>query len=140
MSTTWTPQPREWTVAIYMVTDGPSGSRALDEVAENELADIIHAAIPQDAGVPLKDIHIAVQLDFSDQNGILRLVVDGDVQKIPETDATAPATLNDFFRWVADECPAKHYAVNFSGAQLRPGRTVRRYSDRDERPEPPHTA
>jgi hypothetical protein len=37
-----------------------------------------------------------VQLDFSDENGILRLVADGDVEKLKEENAADPETLKSF--------------------------------------------
>ena len=74
MTTTHKREPKEWTVAIYMVADGPSGNRGLDEIASGELARIIRAADP-DSGQqpsvpkPLDKIHVAVQVDLSDQEG-----------------------------------------------------------------------
>jgi hypothetical protein len=38
------PQTRDWTVAIYMVADGPTADQALDAVAAQELDMIVHAA------------------------------------------------------------------------------------------------
>src|SRR5262245_38799807 len=46
---------RPWTVAIYMVADGPSGNAALDLVARKEL-DAIY-----DAARGLRNVHVAVQ-------------------------------------------------------------------------------
>jgi hypothetical protein len=46
MSTLTTPidsnSRKSWTVLIYMVADGPSGSQALDEIALREISSIIH--------------------------------------------------------------------------------------------------
>ena len=105
---------------MYMVADGPSGNQILDDIALSERSDIIHAAIPDSGKGPNKDIYVAVQLDLSDQNGILRLAVDGDVQRIPEGDAAATDTLESFFDFVQKQCPARHYAVLFWGHSSGP--------------------
>ena len=41
--------PRVWTVAIYMVADGPSGNAALDQIAMDELNRIYAAARRHDS-------------------------------------------------------------------------------------------
>jgi hypothetical protein len=105
---------REWTVAIYMVADGPSGSQSLDAIARAEL-DAIY-----DAARDLPNVHVAVQLDLSDQSGIVRFVVDGPFLKLPEQDATARTTLGCFFDWIGTTCPAERYAVIFWGHSSGP--------------------
>src|SRR5262249_13051675 len=37
---------KEWTVAIYMVADGPSGNAALDAIAARDILQILGAAAP----------------------------------------------------------------------------------------------
>ena len=125
MTTTHKREPKEWTVAIYMVADGPSGNRGLDEIASGELARIIRAADPDSGPKPLDKIHVAVQVDLSDQDGILRLAVDGTyddltISRIPEADATAADTLKGFFKWVATDFPALRYCVVFWGHSSGP--------------------
>src|SRR5262245_12725301 len=83
---------KEWTVAIYMVADGPSGSRSLDEVAARELRAIFDAAVPENGVQPLERIAVSVQVDLSDQDGIIRWTVGGQQDarsftKLPEGDA-----------------------------------------------------
>ncbi len=112
--------PREWALAIYMVADGPSGNPLLDSIALEELSDILAAAIPEAGKTPNNDIYVALQSDLSDKNGILRLAVDGDVERIREENAADPETLDKFFEFVRKECPARHYAVLFWGHSSGP--------------------
>src|SRR5262245_43575477 len=75
------PEAKRWTVAIYMAADGKSGSRDLDQVATRELAQIVQsAAVKSGAGQkPLAtDLHVAMQLDMHDVEGLVRLHVQDD--------------------------------------------------------------
>ena len=80
---------------------------------------------PDSGPKPLDKIHVAVQVDLSDQEGILRLAVDGTyddltISRIPEADATAADTLKGFFKWVAADFPALRYCVVFWGHSSGP--------------------
>lgn len=110
----FTPKTRRWTVAIYMVADGPSGNEALDKVALDELDDIYAAAKDH------SDLYVAVQVDLSDQNGLIRFAVGGALQRVAEADAAAEKTLEGFFKWMAETCPAEEYVIVFWGHSSGP--------------------
>jgi hypothetical protein len=118
---------RRWTVAIYMVADGPSGNEALDAVALDELDDIYAAAQNR------PNLHVAVQVDLSDQNGLIRFEVGGELHRIPEEDAAKEKTLEGFFNWVAESCPAEEYVIVFWGHSSGP---VGLFGDRASLQEP----
>ena len=114
------PEEKEWTVLIYMVSDGPSGSRALDDIAQRELVDIISGANTrnEEGKTPLDDIYVAVQMDLKDRAGTLRYVLNRrhvEFDDFPERSATDPLTVISYFKWVHNECPARHYLVVFWG-------------------------
>jgi hypothetical protein len=56
---------RPWTVLVYMVADHKGGGLPLDKFAEKELRSIIGAA-------SLTDMHVAVQVDFTERRGTFR--------------------------------------------------------------------
>ena len=107
---------KDWTVAIYMVADGPSGNRVLDQIAAEELLHIVRAANPQ----LLDKIHVAVQADLSDQNGVMRIALGRELEIIPEQNAAASSTLEEFLGWVVEQCPSKHFLVLFWGHSSGP--------------------
>src|SRR5262249_31409329 len=117
------PQPaevivKEWTVAIYMFADGPSGDRALDAVAQRELAGIINAANavnPASGRKAIEDINVVVQADLHGQNGLLRMVVGGDCEVVHEQNTATPKALNEFVEWAVKKARANHYLVLFWG-------------------------
>ena len=111
---------KDWTVAIYMVADGPSGNRVLDQIAAEELLHIVRAANPDDGSRPLDSIHVAVQADLSDQNGVLRFVLGRELEILPEQNAAASSTLEQFLGWVVEQCPSKHFLVLFWGHSSGP--------------------
>jgi hypothetical protein len=110
---------KRWTVAIYMVADGRSGSRDLDQVAIRELATIVEAAGPH-----IKDVNVAVQLDLHGVNGTLRMMVQGDNkahgQFLNERNAASPDTLHEFFKFVTDQSKSEHYLLLFWGHSSGP--------------------
>ena len=83
---------KSWTVAIYMVADGRSGSSDLDQVAIRELGSIVEAA-----GTQSNNVNVAVQLDLHGVEGTLRLLAgpDSKVQGrfSPESNAADADTL-----------------------------------------------
>src|SRR5262245_21679134 len=87
---------KDWTVAIYMVADGPSGSRALDQIAAEELLHIVRAADSDHEPKPLSRIHVAVQVDLSDQSGIIRYALGQRLEIIPEQNSATTSTLKEF--------------------------------------------
>ena len=128
MSTLTTPidsnSQKAWTVLIYMVADGPSGSQALDEIALREISSIIHGikARDLDGKGPLDHINVAVQVDLKGLKGTFRYVANPDAKgqwcqfdTLKESDATSPKTLLDYLGWVKDRCPADHYLIVFWG-------------------------
>jgi hypothetical protein len=54
---------KPWTVMIYMIADDPAGGALLDQQANRELDQIIHATLSTNS----KQLHVAVQLDFRSQ-------------------------------------------------------------------------
>ena len=120
---------KAWTVAIYMAADGRSGSKDLDQVAVRELTQIVQAACTEtesggETHCLAKNIHVAVQLDMHDVAGTLRFHVQEDGQVIgaalQEEDTATPEALGRFMKWVATDCPARHYLFLFWGHSSGP--------------------
>ena len=108
-----------WTVAIYMVADGRSGSSDLDQVAIRELTTIVEAA-----GTQLGKVNVAVQLDLHGVNGTLRMLVRDhnkvEGQFLDERNAASTDTLHEFFTWVTQRSKSEHYLVLFWGHSSGP--------------------
>ena len=120
---------KAWTVAIYMAADGRSGGKDLDQVAVRELTQIVQAACTETGSGGethrlAKNIHVAVQLDMHDVAGILRFYVQENGQVIgsahKEDDTATPEALERFMKWVATDCPARHYLFIFWGHSSGP--------------------
>src|SRR5215831_423943 len=75
------PKPsKQWTVAIYMVVDGPSGSPTLDRIAMSEVLSIINAANTANhhhAKVGGSGINVVTQVDLLEPKGLLQVTVSG---------------------------------------------------------------
>ena len=103
---------KPWTVMIYMIADDPAGGEQLDQLANQELDEIIHAKL----GLVDRDaIHVAVQVDFRSQPDVWRRIIGKGTWLQPESAAADPVTLDGFFDWVARYCPAYRYALIFWG-------------------------
>ncbi len=116
-----TPERKAWTILLYMVADGPSGNRALDDIALREIASVVHGVQSRDAHGhrPLDDIYVAVQVDLRSLDGTFRYIANEDepfkVEQLAETIATSPKTVIDYLSWVEASCPADHHLVVFWG-------------------------
>ena len=100
---------RSWTVMIYMVADDPAGGELLDQQANRELDQIVHAAMSADPD--RENINVAVQIDFRSQPDVWRRLIGNGAWAQPESSAADPATLYGFFDWVARKCPADRYLL-----------------------------
>src|SRR5262245_37853243 len=100
---------------IYMIADDPAGGELLDQQANCELDEIVHAALP------LKDtVNVAVQVDFRSQPDVWRRLIGKGAWLQPESAAADPATLYGFFDWVSRNCEAYHYLLIFWGHSRGP--------------------
>lgn len=107
---------KPWTVMIYMIADDPAGGELLDQQANRELDEIIHATLGGDR----KNLNVAVQVDFRNQPDVWRRLVGTGTWVQPESAAADPATLYGFFDWVADACPAYRYVLMLWGHSRGP--------------------
>ena len=98
---------KPWTVMIYMVADDPQGGELLDQAANRELDDIVHATL----GPHRDNVHVAVQVDFRCQPDVWRRIVGEGTWIQPESNAASPGTLYGFFDWVAGRCPAHRHML-----------------------------
>jgi hypothetical protein len=103
------PQRKPWSVFVYLVADDQVGSPAnsLDEVAEDEL-DLMFDAVD-------RHMHLAVQVDFRHKQRVWRHLERRPLTSLSESSAADPQTLNRFFEWAFDTCPAERYLVLFWG-------------------------
>ncbi len=110
---------KRWTVAIYMVADGRSGTSDLDQVAIRELTEIVEAA-----GSQIENVNVAVQLDLHGIQGTLRLLVQGDNNArgvfLTERNAASADTLDEFLAWVTKRSKSEHYLLLFWGHSSGP--------------------
>ena len=109
---------RSWTVMIYMVADDPAGGELLDQQANRELDQIVHAAMSADPD--RENINVAVQIDFRSQPDVWRRLIGNGAWAQPESSAADPATLYGFFDWVARKCPADRYLLILWGHSRGP--------------------
>jgi hypothetical protein len=107
---------RPWTVMIYMIADDPAGGTLLDQQANRELDQIIHATL----SVKSEQIYVAVQVDFRSQPDVWRRVIGEGAWLQPESDAADPETLYGFFEWAQRMCPADRYALILWGHSRGP--------------------
>ncbi|MEO8260156.1 MAG: clostripain-related cysteine peptidase [Acidobacteriota bacterium] len=111
-------QSKPWTVAVYMIADGLQGSHSLDAMAnaaKKQIADAFAAAGVAD------DVDVAIQMDFTERPGTRRFILNRKpIRTSREGNAGDPAVLEDFLRWVRQECPARRYAVHFWGHSSGP--------------------
>jgi hypothetical protein len=111
------PRPtKPWTVMIYMIADDPAGGALLDQQANRELDQIIHATLSTNT----KQLHVAVQLDFRSQPDVWRRVVGEGAWLQPESNAADPDTLYGFFEWASRMCPADRYMLILWGHSRGP--------------------
>jgi hypothetical protein len=107
---------KQWTVMIYMIADDPGGGELLDQVANRELDQIIHATL----GTDREKLYVAVQLDFRSQPDVWRRVVGEGAWAQPEGNAADPETLYGYFEWVSQVCPADRYLLMLWGHSKGP--------------------
>ena len=107
---------KAWTVMIYMIADDPGGGELLDQVANRELDQIIHATLD----TPRDKLYVAVQLDFRSQPDVWRRVVGEGAWAQPESNAADPETLYGYFEWASRMCPADHYLLMLWGHSKGP--------------------
>ena len=105
-----------WTVLIYMIADDPAGGALLDQQANRELDQIIHATLSVDRD----QMYVAVQLDFRSQPDVWRRVIGEGAWLQPESDAADPETLYGFFEWAGRMCPADRYLLILWGHSRGP--------------------
>ena len=105
-----TPVRKSWTVLVYVVADHrdiPADEVAarIDQIAHDEVDNILWAA-------DLSRVNVAVQVDFSHEPGVLRVIATGrgiERTVLPEQDAGRTETFINFIRETAPDCPADHY-------------------------------
>jgi hypothetical protein len=105
-----------WTVMIYMVADDPSGGEFLDQSANQEIDEIVAAALGPGRG----KVNVAVQVDYRNQPDVWRKIVGKGAWVQPEADSADPATLYGFFNFVKAECEADNYLLMFWGHSAGP--------------------
>ena len=96
-------EKKPWAVLVYMVSDAPDDPK-IDAVAQNDLKQIFEAINPART-------HLAVQVDHSRGEGVLRTIAGDAPELLPETNASDPGTLKGFLKAALDRCPADRYAV-----------------------------
>jgi hypothetical protein len=103
-------EKKPWSVFVYLVADDQVGSPAnsLDAVAESEL-DLMFDAVDR------RNMHLAVQVDFRDKQRVWRHLERRPLTSLPESSAADPRTLDRFFEWAFESCPAQRYLVLFWG-------------------------
>jgi hypothetical protein len=101
---------------IYMIADDPAGGALLDQQANRELDQIIHATLSSNS----KQLYVAVQIDFRSQPDVWRRVVGEGAWVQPESNAADPDTLYGFFEWAARMCPADRYLLILWGHSRGP--------------------
>ena len=99
-----------------MIADDPAGGTLLDQQANRELDQIIHATL----SVSRDQIYVAVQVDFRSQPDVWRRVVGEGAWLQPESDAADPDTLYGFFEWAGRMCPADRYCLILWGHSRGP--------------------
>jgi hypothetical protein len=107
---------KAWTVMIYMIADDPGGGELLDQVANRELDQIIHATL----GTTRDKLYVTVQVDFRSQPDVWRRVVGEGAWAQPESNAADPETLYGYFEWVSRVCPADRYLLMLWGHSKGP--------------------
>lgn len=107
---------KPWTVLIYMIADDPAGGALLDQQANREMDQIIHATLSTNRD----QLYVAVQVDFRSQPDVWRRVVGEGAWLQPESDAADPETLYGFFEWAQRLCPADRYALILWGHSRGP--------------------
>ena len=104
------PEKKPWAVFVYLVADDQIGSPAnsLDATAEDEL-DLMFDAV--DSNI----MHLAVQVDFRHKQRVWRHLERRPEASLPESSAADPRTLERFFEWCYETCPAERHVVLFWG-------------------------
>ena len=104
---------KDWTVLAYLVADHSTAAvqdphLLIDEVAQTEVDHLISDA-------DLDRINVAVQVDFTHQPGVLRVIATGGKPpvrvQLPESDAAAVRTIEHFIEAVREQAPARHYLM-----------------------------
>jgi hypothetical protein len=103
---------RPWTVLAYIVADHKAllpedVPPRIDQIAHMEVDNLLWAA-------DLSSAHVAVQVDYTFEPGILRVIADGDGTEktvLPEAGSSRTETFKNFIREVAIACPADRYML-----------------------------
>jgi hypothetical protein len=107
------PDKKPWTVLAYIVADNKDrpddevGSR-IDDIAHDEVDNLLWAA-------DRSKVNVAVQIDFSHQPGVLRVIANSnglEKTRLPEDHGAGRVdTFTDFIAAVGRGCPAEHYLL-----------------------------
>jgi hypothetical protein len=92
------PEKKPWAIFVYMVADAPEDPQ-LDEIAQEDLTEVFDAA-------DLRQMHLAVQVDYSNQKGVVRTIAGRAPELLAESNAARPETLTGFIRAACAACPA----------------------------------
>ena len=103
---------KQWTVMIYMIADDPAGGELLDQQANQELDEIVFAAL----GPTRESVNVAVQVDFRSQPDVWRRLIGKGAWLQPESPAADPATLR-ILRLGHKELPRVSLPTHVLGSQ-----------------------
>jgi hypothetical protein len=101
---------KPWAVLAYMVAEDPEHGVPLDPIATDEKNRLLALADRHAA-----QMHVAVQVDFSETDGVLRQLAGHAPERRAETIASDPRVLTEFMNWAIDNCPAERYLLLFWG-------------------------
>jgi hypothetical protein len=108
---------KPWTILAYIVADhrdkpGDDVAARIDQIAHEEVENLLWAA-------DRAKVNIAVQIDYSHQPGVLRVIANDDGLErtmLPEDESAGRVeTFTDFIRAAAPKCPAERYMLMMWG-------------------------
>ena len=120
--------PKEWTLMVYMVSDGPKNPDPGDEddaaaVDLDEIVALERNALTAAVDALGKDgqVHVAIQIDYLKSPGVFRWSsADAQMTVLKEEGSAAdPKVLHRFYEWGLT-FPAKRYALMFWGHSSGP--------------------
>src|SRR6478672_13645323 len=97
---------KPWAVLAYLVAEDPQHGVPLDPIATDEKDRLLAFAERHPAR-----LDVAVQVDFSEKDGVLRQVAGQAPEQRAETIASDPRVLTQFMNWAIDKCPAERYLL-----------------------------
>jgi Clostripain family len=106
---------KPWTLLVYMVAEDKANPLFLDPIAKNEIARIFEFV-----GAQPSRMHVAIQVDFTRQLGVIRQIAGRSAEHLRESIASDPRVLKQFFDWGLNECPADRYMVLLWGHSSGP--------------------